>query len=212
METNKVLLQAKDICKQFSGIRVLKNVDLEVRRGEVHALMGENGAGKSTFIKIITGVYTKDEGQLYIDGEPVDINTRQDARHYGISVIYQELSLIPALTVTENIFLGQENCRFGYLNRKQMRERVKSLIGQYEFALNPDAIVQSLGMAQRQMVEILKALAFNARLIIMDEPTASPSASETEKLFNTIENLRNKGPASFIFRTGLKRSIKSATV
>jgi ribose transport system ATP-binding protein len=88
METNKVLLQAKDICKQFSGIRVLKNVDLEVRRGEVHALMGENGAGKSTIIKIITGVYTKDEGQLYIDGEPVDINTRQDARHYGISVIY----------------------------------------------------------------------------------------------------------------------------
>ena len=193
MEEKKVLLQAASICKQFSGIKVLKDVSLDVRYGEVHALMGENGAGKSTIIKIITGVYSKDAGQILIDGEPVEINSRQDARNCGISVIYQELSLIPALSVTENIFLGQESCKFGYLNKKRMRERVMSLINQYAFTLNPDAIVQSLGMAQRQMVEILKALAFNARLIIMDEPTASLSAAETEKLFNTIAGLRSKG-------------------
>jgi ribose transport system ATP-binding protein len=198
MEENKILLQTKGICKQFSGIQVLKNVSLDVRCGEVHALMGENGAGKSTIIKIITGVYSKDAGEILIDGAPVEINSRQDARNCGISVIYQELSLIPALTVTENIFLGQENCKFGYLNKKNMRDKVKQLIEQYEFALNPDAIVQSLGMAQRQMVEILKALAFKARLIIMDEPTASLSASETEKLFNTIDGLRKKG-ASIIY-------------
>ena len=193
MEEQKFLLQATGICKQFSGIKVLKNASLAVKYGEVHALMGENGAGKSTIIKIITGVYTKDDGQILIDGEPVEINTRADARNCGISVIYQELSLIPALTVTENIFLGQEPCKFGYLNKKQMREKVQALIKQYEFALNPDAIVQSLGMAQRQMIEILKALAFNSRLIIMDEPTASLSASETEKLFNTIKGLRKQG-------------------
>ena len=198
MEEQKILLQVKGICKQFSGIRVLKDVCLDVRYGEVHALMGENGAGKSTIIKIVTGVYTKDDGQILIDGKPVEINSRLDARNCGISVIYQELSLIPALTVTENIFLGQEKCKFGYLNKKQMRGHVKALIEQYEFALNPDAIVQSLGMAQRQMVEILKALAFNARLIIMDEPTASLSAAETEKLFNTIDGLRQKG-ASIIY-------------
>ena len=195
---NGFLLQATGICKQFNGIPVLKDADLNVKYGEVHALMGENGAGKSTIIKIITGVYQKDSGRLLIDGKPVEINSRQDARACGISVIYQELSLIPALSITENIFLGQENCKFGYLNKKQMREQVKAIINRYDFALKPDAVVQSLGMAQRQMVEILKALAFNARLIIMDEPTASLTASETEKLFNTIESLKKNG-ASIIY-------------
>jgi ribose transport system ATP-binding protein len=108
-DNNKSLLFAKGICKQFNGIEVLKNVDLEIRSGEVHALMGENGAGKSTIIKIITGVYTKDGGEIFIDGEPVEITSRQDARKNGISVIYQELSLIPALTVAENIFLGRSS-------------------------------------------------------------------------------------------------------
>ncbi len=192
MENKRTLLEAKGICKQFNGVKVLKNVDLSINYGEVHALMGENGAGKSTIIKIITGVYTKDDGQIFIDGQPVEINNRQDARDCGISVIYQELSLIPALSVMENIFLGQEEIKCGFLDSKSMRERVQSLIDHYQFGLDPDAIVQSLGMAQRQMVEILKALAFKAKLIIMDEPTASLSASETEKLFNTIDGLRKK--------------------
>jgi ribose transport system ATP-binding protein len=194
-DNNKSLLFAKGICKQFNGIEVLKNVGLEIRSGEVHALMGENGAGKSTIIKIITGVYTKDGGEIYINGEPVEITSRQDARKNGISVIYQELSLIPALTVAENIFLGQELTWKGVLNKKKMNAAVRELIDRYGFDLKPTTPVESLGMAKRQMVEILKALYGSARLIIMDEPTASLSASETEKLFGTIEGLKKKGTA-----------------
>ena len=188
-----VFLQAKGIYKQFSGVTVLYNVDLDVKYGEVHALMGENGAGKSTIIKIITGVFTKDAGEIYIDGECVEIKNRQDSTALGIQVIYQELSLIPALTVMENIFLGQELTKYGVLDKKGMRERVLSLIEHYGFELDPDAAVDTMGMAQRQMAEILKALAFRAKLIIMDEPTSSLSASESEKLFDTIEGLRSRG-------------------
>ena len=188
-----VFIEVKNLYKQFSGVEVLHGVDLEVRYGEVHALMGENGAGKSTIIKIITGVFTKDAGEIFIDGEHVEIHNRKDAADHGIQVIYQELSLIPALTVTENIFLGQEQSKLGWRNIKSMRERVKSLIDHYKFDLDPDAIVETMGMAQRQMAEILKALAFKAKMIIMDEPTSSLSAAESEKLFETINNLREKG-------------------
>ncbi len=190
---NKIVLQAQDICKQFNGIPVLKSVNLEIAHGEVHALMGENGAGKSTLIKIITGVYEKDDGQIMMEGEPVQITCRQDARCAGISVIYQELSLIPALNVTENIFLGQEISKYGFRAKKEMRKKVLDLIKKYEFDIDPDAVVETLGMAQRQMVEILKALSSDAKLIIMDEPTASLSAAEQEKLFETIDGLRKKG-------------------
>jgi ribose transport system ATP-binding protein len=195
---NNLLLQAVGINKQFSGVPVLKNVDLDIRKGEVHALMGENGAGKSTMIKIITGVYTKDSGQIFIEGKPVEILSRQDARNCGISVIYQELSLIPALSVVDNIFLGQEIQRRGFLAKKEMRKKVKELIDKYEFDINPDGIVQSFGMAKRQLVEILKALSMEAKLIIMDEPTSALSAAESEKLFETIDGLRNKG-ASILY-------------
>ena len=188
-----LFLEAKGVYKQFDGVEVLHGVDIDVNYGEVHALMGENGAGKSTIIKIITGVFTKDAGDIFIDGNHVDINSRQDSSELGIQVIYQELSLIPALTVTENIFLGQERAKFGWLDRKSMKNRVESLIEHYKFELDPDAIVETMGMAQRQMAEILKALAFEAKLIIMDEPTSSLSASESEKLFETIMTLRNKG-------------------
>ncbi|NMA24212.1 MAG: sugar ABC transporter ATP-binding protein, partial [Clostridiales bacterium] len=198
MSENNALLRCVGICKQFNGIPVLKNVDLEVWQGEVHALMGENGAGKSTMIKIITGVYDMDAGEIYIEGKPVNITCRQDARCAGISVIYQELSLFPALDVTENIFIGQEIAKYGFTRKREMRRRVQELIDKYQFDLDPRAIVGSMGMAQRQMVEILKALSMDAKLIIMDEPTASLSASETDKLFETIDGLRKKG-ASILY-------------
>ena len=198
MSERKLLLEVKNVNKQFNGIQVLHDVCFDMTAGEVHALMGENGAGKSTIIKIITGVYTKDSGDIYISGEKVEIHERQDARRHGVSVIYQELSLIPALTVTENIFLGQELTTKGLLKRKEMRKYVAELIEKYEFELSPDAVVDTLGMAQRQMVEILKALSQDAKLIIMDEPTSSLSASEQEKLFETIDSLRKKG-ASILY-------------
>jgi len=188
-----LLLQAVEIKKQFSGISVLKDVDLDIRIGEVHALMGENGAGKSTIIKILTGVYTKDGGQIYIDGHPVEIRSRQDARNFGISVIYQELSLIPTLSIADNIFLGQEIRRRGILDKKEMRKRVNELIDEYGFDINPNAIVQTLGIAKRQLVEIIKALSMEARLIIMDEPTSALSNAESERLYETIRELRNRG-------------------
>ena len=193
MPENNIVLKAEGICKQFNGVQVLKSVDLEVSKGEIHALMGENGAGKSTIIKIITGVYAKDAGQIYFDGRPVEINSRQDARACGISVIYQELSLVPAMTVTENVFLGQEIMKHGLPDKKTMRKRVQELIEYYDFAIDPDAIVGSLGMAKRQMTEILKALSMDAKLLIMDEPTCALTAGETEKLFVTMDNLRKRG-------------------
>jgi ribose transport system ATP-binding protein len=195
MDENKTLLEAKGISKQFSGIWVLKNVNLSVKHGEVHALMGENGAGKSTIIKIITGIHSKDAGEISIDNVPVKINSRQDARKNGIAVIYQELSLIPDLTIAENIHLGQEVTKHGLLQSKVMNSEVQRLIDKYGFSLKPTTLINSLSMAQRQMAEILKALSMDAKLIIMDEPTASLSTAETEKLFETIERLKKQGTA-----------------
>lgn len=195
MKDGKILLAAKDICKQFNGTWVLKNVNLTVDYGEVHALMGENGAGKSTLIKIITGYYSKDSGEIHIDDVPVKISSRQDARKSGIAVIYQELSLIPDLTIAENIFLGQEETKWGMLQSRTMNQKVQQLVDKYEFNFKPNTLISSMSMAQRQMVEILKALSMDAKLIIMDEPTASLTKSETEKLFETIERLKKRGTA-----------------
>ena len=193
MSNSEKALEVRQIVKRFSGIEVLKHVDFDVRRGEVHGLMGENGAGKSTLIKIITGVYPKDEGQIFIDGQEVEINSRQDSIDCGVSVIYQELSVIPTLTVMQNIFLGQELTRYGILEKKKMAGRVRELIESCGFDLNPNDYVEKLSVAKRQMVEILKALLFDAKIIIMDEPTASLSDKESDKLFEIITRLRQQG-------------------
>lgn len=189
---NDILLSARDIEKSFSGVKVLKKVNLEIRRGEVHALIGENGAGKSTLVKILTGAYQKDAGIIRYNDTEVELNSRHDAIKLGISVIYQELSLIPTLTVTQNIFLGREKDTAGILNKKSMRKKVIEIMDYYGLSVDPDAIVETLSIAQRQIVEILKALTFESSLIIMDEPTASLSSKEAESLFNIINNLKQK--------------------
>jgi len=187
-----VLLSLRQIEKSFSSVQVLKKVDFEIKQGEVHALMGENGAGKSTLIKILTGIYPKDGGTIYFNGKEVEISSRQDAKSLGIAVIYQELSLIPTLTVTQNILLGQEDVNAGILNMKVMKQRVLHLMESYGLSIDPDAVVETLSIAQRQMVEILKALTLDASLIIMDEPTASLSSKEAECLFEIIKTLKDK--------------------
>jgi ribose transport system ATP-binding protein len=187
------LLEMKAIEKSFNGTPVLKKVDFEVKPGEVHALMGENGAGKSTLIKILTGFFPKDGGEIFIDGQPVEINNRNDAAKCGINAIYQELSLIPTLSVMQNIMLGKEQSRAGVLRSQEMKKEAKALIDQYGFGLKPDAIVETLSIAQRQTVEILKALNGKSRLIIMDEPTASLSNKESESLFKIIQQLKDQG-------------------
>jgi ribose transport system ATP-binding protein len=189
------LLRVRGIKKSFGATPVLKDVDMEIVKGEVHALMGENGAGKSTLIKIITGVYQSDDGEIFFNGKETEINSRADAQNLGIACIYQELSVIPTLTVAQNILLGREPS-FGktpFINKKAMHKTAQSLIDRYGFNLNPRDALEKLTIAQRQMVEILKALSVQASLIIMDEPTASLSGKEAEALFSIIKNLRGMG-------------------
>lgn len=193
MSERKILLSMNAIEKRFGDVQVLKKVDMEVACGEVHALMGENGAGKSTLIKILTGVYPKDGGSITFSGKACEINSRSDAQKLGIGVIYQELSLIPTLSVMQNVMLGKEKSGCGFLKIREMKKKVSDLIEYYDFNLQPDAIVETLSIAQRQTVEILKALSEDSSLIIMDEPTASLSSKESEALFGIINQLREKG-------------------
>ena len=187
------ILEAKNIYKSFSGVPVLQDVHFEVKAGEVHALMGENGAGKSTLIKIITGVYSKDEGQIEWEGKPVEIRNYQDCQKLGVACIYQELSVIPPLTVAQNVFLGREPRIGPFINYAKMNKMTQELIDRYQFPLKPTTVVDNLGIGQRQLIEILKGLSQNSKLLIMDEPTASLSGKEAEMLFRIIQKLREQG-------------------
>ena len=187
------ILEAKNIYKSFSGVPVLQDVHFEVKAGEVHALMGENGAGKSTLIKIVTGVYSKDDGQIYWEGKPVEINNYQDCQKLGVACIYQELSVIPPLTVAQNVFLGREPRKGPFIDYAKMNQMTQELIDKYQFPLKPTTIVDNLGIGQRQLIEILKGLSQNSKLLIMDEPTASLSGKEAEMLFQIIRTLREQG-------------------
>ncbi len=190
---SEIFLKCNNIMKEFSGNRVLDDVDFDIRAGEVHSICGENGAGKSTLIKIISGIYPKDGGSIYINGKPVNIYSRQDSVANGIAVVYQELSVMPNLTVAQNIMAGRELTKFGFLKQKQMNQMVQGLIDKYELGISAVASVSELSTAGRQVVEILKALSTEASLIIMDEPTASLSYKESEALFKIIYSLKSKG-------------------
>ncbi len=192
--SQEIILEVKDINKSFFGVQVLHKVNLEVRKGEVHALMGENGAGKSTLIKIITGAYTKDEGKIFWKGKEVEMNSLKDCQALGMACIYQELSVIPALSVAQNIYLGREPKRgkTGLIHYKKMNQMAQELIDKYEFPLKATDMVDSLSIGLRQLVEILKGLSSNSQLLIMDEPTASLSAKEASILFQIIDSLRKQ--------------------
>lgn len=191
----EIVLKATGIEKSFSGVKVLDNVGIEILKGEVHALMGENGAGKSTLIKILTGAYTKDAGQIFWRGKPVEINSLRDCQVLGMACIYQELSVIPVLTVAQNVYLGREPLKgkTGIIDFKKMNQMTQELIDSYDFPLKATEMVSNLGIGMRQLVEILKGLSSNSELLIMDEPTASLSGREAEILFDTIQSLRDKG-------------------
>ncbi len=193
MANNEIILEAKNIYKSFSGVPVLQDVHFEVRKGEVHALMGENGAGKSTLIKIITGVYSKDAGSIWWEGKEVQVNSYADVQKLGIACIYQELSVEPPLTVAQNVFLGREPRKFGLIDHRKMIKDTEELIARYGFPLKADELVANLGIGLRQLVEILKGLSCDSKLLIMDEPTASLSGKEAESLFEIIEKLRDQG-------------------
>ena len=190
------LIELRKVSKFFPGVIALNKADLKLYSGEVHGLMGENGAGTSTLIKLLTGAYKPDEGEMLLDGQPLKVNGPKDAMNMGLTAIYQELNVIPKLTVWENIFLGRElRNKKGLLDIPQMKERAKELLQQLRQNIDVDEKVENLGMGHQQMVEICKALVLESRLIIMDEPTSSLSAGETEELLRTARELRDRGMA-----------------
>ncbi len=187
------LLEMRGITKRFPGVTALDGVDFELEEGEVHVLLGENGAGKSTLVKMLSGAYRPDEGEILLDGEPVQISSAADAQSLGVSTIYQEFNLVPELTVAENIFLGRQPRRFGLVEHRRMRDEARGLLERIKVRVEAGAIVSSLGVARRQMVEIAKALSLNARILIMDEPTAALSGEEVERLFEIVRGLKEDG-------------------
>jgi ribose transport system ATP-binding protein len=188
------ILEMRNINKHFYGVHALKNVSFSVRRGEVHVLIGENGAGKSTLMKILSGAYKKDSGEIWFDGEKFDIANPLDAQNKGISIIYQEFNLIPGLSVAENIFLGREPLKkSGIIDWKVLYRNTSELLERLKADINPRELVSKLSIAQQQFVEIAKALSFGARLIIMDEPSATLTPKELEKLFDVIRDLKARG-------------------
>ncbi|WP_010254102.1 sugar ABC transporter ATP-binding protein [Treponema primitia] len=189
-----VLLEMKNITKQFPGIKALDGVDFDLQAGEVHALLGENGAGKSTLIKILGGIYPKDGGDILINGTPVDIHEVNNARDLGISVIHQELVLVPQLSVAENIFLGREpRKRNRLIDFDVMRKEAGRILSELDLSIDPDKRVWRLSIAQQQMVEVAKAISFNAKIIVMDEPTSSITSKDVDALFTKIRRLRSMG-------------------
>ncbi|MGW4347001.1 sugar ABC transporter ATP-binding protein [Streptomyces sp. NPDC004690] len=187
------LLRIEGIRKTFPGVVALDSVDFDLRRGEVHVLLGENGAGKSTLIKMLSGAYTPDAGKIFAGGQEVRIHGAQDAERLGIATIYQEFNLVPDLTVAENIFLGRQPRRFGMIDRRRMEADAAALLERVGVNVSPRARVRELGIARLQMVEIAKALSLDARVLIMDEPTAVLTSEEVEKLFAIVRALRADG-------------------
>ena len=187
------LLEMKHVSKEFPGVKALQKVDFQLLPGEIHALLGENGAGKSTLIKVLGGIYIAEEGEIFIDGKPVSISNVNDARDNGISIIHQELVQVPHMTVAENIFLGREPMgKFGVDNRKMIKESQK-MLDRFDLGINAADEVYDLSIAQQQMVEIVKAISFNCRILVMDEPTSSISDREVDQLFEIMRNLASQG-------------------
>ncbi|NLL37197.1 MAG: sugar ABC transporter ATP-binding protein [Fretibacterium sp.] len=182
----------KNISKSFFGVKALDDVNFDVRRGEVHVLIGENGAGKSTLMKILSGAYSKDSGQIFWDGQEVEINNPFDAQKMGVSIIYQEFNLIRGMSVSENMYLGREPMgAMGFINAAERDRLTREWLGKMAVeGISPGALVQDLSTAQSQFVSIARALSYGARLIVMDEPTASLTVRETERLFKLVRDLK----------------------
>lgn len=183
----------RNVSKSFAGVNALKSVNFELRKGEVHALMGENGAGKSTLMKVLTGVYTADEGSIVYKGQEIVFNSVLEAQKSGISMIFQELNLVPHLSVAENIFLGREPLKNGLIDYLTMQKKAAELLNMFDIDVSPKDIVNTLSVARQQMVEIAKALSFEVEVLIMDEPTSALTRKEIDKLFILIDKLKSKG-------------------
>lgn len=187
------LLRAEGITKEFSGVRVLHNVQVDIQQGEILGIIGENGAGKSTFVKILSGIYTPSAGQLYLEGQPIHVKNPIVAKQLGISMIPQEFNLIETLNVFENIFLGNEYRRGGLLDKKRMKAQTRDLLKDLNTDLPPEATIRDLSVAQKQMVEIAKAVTHESKILIMDEPTTVLTRYEIDILYKLMEKLKQQG-------------------
>ncbi|MHB8277757.1 MAG: sugar ABC transporter ATP-binding protein [Candidatus Humimicrobiaceae bacterium] len=187
------LIEFKEITKFFPGVTALKNVSFAIKKGEVHALVGENGAGKSTLIKILSGVQLKDEGSIFVEGKETNIKNPKDAFNLGISCIYQELPLASSLSIADNIFLGQELKKLGFINKSQQNELSKKYFKDFDIDINPKTAVGKLSISMQQIVAIIKAMMKEAKLFIMDEPTATLGEHEVERLFDFIRKIKKRG-------------------
>lgn len=187
------LVELSGIRKSYYGVEVLHSVDFSLKEGTVHALMGENGAGKSTLVKVIAGVHKSDSGTIKINGEAVEIDSPSKAQDLGVAMIHQELSAVSEMSVAENIFLGREPKRLGFLDYNQLYKKTRELLDALHISINPRAKMKSLRVADQQMVEIAKAMSINARIVIMDEPTSAITDHEVDSLFEMIENMKKRG-------------------
>lgn len=189
----ETLLKMRNISKAFTGVQALSHVDFALRKGEVHALMGENGAGKSTLMKVLIGVHEADEGSIIYKGQEITFDSVLEAQKNGISMIFQELNLIPHLSVAENIFFAREPMNHGIINKRKMEHDARDLLKIFDIDVEPTDIVNTLSVAKQQMVEIAKALSFDVEVLIMDEPTSALTEKEIEKLFALVNKLKSQG-------------------
>ncbi len=195
-EAQHAALELRDVAKSFGSVVALRSGSLRVESGSIHALVGENGAGKSTLVKIVAGLYRRDGGDYLLDGRSVDFRSTAEAKNAGVAVIYQEPTLFPDLSVTENLFMGrQPTSRFGKIDRRAMRAEAADLFARLGVAIDPDRPAEGLSIADQQIIEIAKALSLQARVLIMDEPTAALSGNEVERLMTVARTLRDEGAA-----------------
>lgn len=190
MNSSEMYLQMRGICKSFHGVHALRHVDFCADRGQVTALCGENGAGKSTLIKILGGIHRRDAGEILLDGAAVKLDTPLEAMQNGISIIHQELNVLPNLSIAENLFVGREKKKGLFVDRAYYRRRAQELLKIVDLNVDPNTLVRYLSTAQKQLVEILRAVASDAKIIVMDEPTSSLTNRETEKLYEIIGTLK----------------------
>ena len=196
MKANTPLLEMRGVSKAFPGVKALDRVDFSVYPGEVLALVGENGAGKSTLMKILSGIYKMDEGEILFEGKPIDISGPLASQQAGISIIYQELNVLNNLNIAENLFVGREILnKNGLVDKQRTHQEARKLLDEVKLPLDTHTIMGRLSTAQKQMVEVARALSFNARMIIMDEPTSSLTETETQTLYDIIRQLKASGVA-----------------
>ena len=190
---NETIVLLEHISKSFPGVKALDNVHFELRSGEVMALLGENGAGKSTLMKILSGVYTRDEGSMQIFGKECGNLTPKQAQEMGVAIIHQELNMCRHLSIAENMFLGREKRKGIVLSDQEMEKEAKAVLNELKIDLDPKQVVGDLPVSKQQMVEIAKALSFQPKILIMDEPTSALTAKEIDDLFRIIKELKAKG-------------------